>query len=380
MIVVFWVSFFLIAFSLFGYGLVWIGLARLMPPRYMPPPGPKTATVLIAARNESQDIASKIASLLSQDFGPHDISILIVSDGSDDNTVEEARRAAHGDPRVSVITMPEHGGKAAALNQGLDTIASDQIVIFSDANSILDENALQSLLAPFADAQVGGSVGQLSIRQNGGLMDRAERLFWSYDNALKSAEDRVAGVVSAQGTLYAVRRHLVGTVPADMADDLATSLAVVDQGYRLAFAKGASACEAVTSNVGGEFGRRVRSTERGWRGLMHYARLMNPVRTGLYAIQLLCHKGLRRLVAFLLPLLFLANLTLVADGIFYSLFFFGQISVYGLAILALLTLWGRRIPGASAAVMFLLGHAAIFWAITRYFFGVKSTKWSPVRG
>ena len=372
----YWVCLGLILFSLFGYGLLWTALAKVWPQRPPVPERPQQATMIIAARNEVADIGAKIASVLAQDMGPHGLSVLVVSDGSDDGTAEAALRAGRGDPRLTVIEMPQHGGKAAALNAGLTRVAAEEIVLFSDANARLRPGALRALLAPFGDPQVGGTIGQLDIPDQGGLMDRAERLFWRYDNAMKQAEDRIGGTVSAQGTLYAVRRPLVGHVPPDMADDLFISLGVVARGRRLAFAPRAVAEETITGKTKGEFGRRVRSTERGWRGLMHYARLMNPVVTGAYAPQLFFHKFLRRIVAFLLPVLLVANLALLGAGWFYAVSLVAQLVVYGGAIAALL---GARFPGASAMVVFTVGHVAIAWAIVRWACGVRSTRWSPVR-
>jgi cellulose synthase/poly-beta-1,6-N-acetylglucosamine synthase-like glycosyltransferase len=375
----FWAALGLTLFSLFGYGLLWMGLARLLPARPRFEPAPQDAVMLIAARNEAADIGAKIRSVLEQDTGAHRVSVLVVSDGSTDGTEAAALAAAAGDPRVRVLQLDSHGGKAAAMNRGLAEIAPEQVVIFSDANSLLRPGALARLLAPFGDPGVGGSVGQLAIPATGGLMAAAERLFWRYDNALKRAEDRVGGVVSAQGTLYAVRRALVPVVPGDMADDFAISVAVVDQGRRLAYAPGAEALETVTSDPRAEAGRRLRSTERGWRGLMHYRRLMNPARSGLYAVQLVCHKLLRRLVAFALPVLLVASVLTAGEGPVQVVVLAGQLLVYGLAAAALLWRPARRLPGASAAVLFTVGHLTIAYAILRYWAGVRTTKWAPVR-
>ncbi|WP_164870841.1 glycosyltransferase [Mesobaculum littorinae] len=384
MTTLYWTLLSLILFSLGGYGLLWMALARLAPPRARHAEAPQRATLLIAARNEAADIGAKLRSLQEQDLGPHEVEILVVSDGSEDATVDRVRDAARaadqtGGLRVTVIDRPGHDGKAAALNAGLSRIAANRVVIFSDANSLLAPGAVRALLRPFSDPQVGGVAGRLDIPRGGGLMARAERVFWRYDNALKSAEDRLGGTVSSQGTLHAARRELVGEVPADMADDLVISLGVVARGRRLAFAPGAVAQEGVTGRTGAEFGRRVRSTERGWRGLWHHAGLMNPLCTGLYAPQLFCHKALRRLVAFLLPAFAAVNLALAGAGAFYALTLAGQAAVYGLALAALVLPPARRVPGAAAAVLFTLGHAAMAWAILRHAAGVRSTRWAPVR-
>ncbi|WP_197097522.1 glycosyltransferase [Pelagovum pacificum] len=377
MIALFWITFAAIVYSLAGYGLIWIALAAVWPRRATHPERPFAATMLIAARNEAADIGAKVRSVLDQETGAHDLQVLIVSDGSDDGTEDAALVAAAGDPRVEVLSTGGHVGKAGALNIGLGRIPPDRIVIFSDANSTLVPGAVRALLRPFADPGVGGAIGQLDIPDRGGLLDRAERLFWRYDNALKIAEDRIGGTVSAQGTLYAVRRALVRPVPADMADDLVTSLGAVDSGYRLAFAPGAVAREAVSSGAKQEMGRRIRSTERGWRGLMQFARLMNPARTGLYAWQLVSHKFARRMVAFLLPVLLILSTLLANSGPIYAAILIAQLCVYGVALLSATT--SVRLPGASVATLFTLGHLAIAIAILRWSVGVRSTKWSPVR-
>lgn len=109
---------------------------------------------------------------------------------------------------------------------GLATIRDD-VVIFSDANSLLVPGAIQALLAHFSDPEVGGVCGQpmpMKTRRSGWLA-RAEQVFWTYDSALKRAENRLGGAASAQGTLYAMRRDVLPqSVPAAMADDFYISV------------------------------------------------------------------------------------------------------------------------------------------------------------
>ena len=373
----FWILFGLIAFSLVGYGFFWIVLASIMPRRQAPDVVPQKATMLIAARNEAAAIADKVRSVLDQESGPHDLDILVVSDGSDDGTEQAVLDIGSGSVRV--FSLSDHQGKAAALNAGLATIEPSRIVIFSDANSMVRPGSVRALLDAFADPKIGGAIGRLEIAKKGGFLAKADRLFWAYDHALKAAEDRVAGTVSAQGTLYAIRRNLIDRVPEAMADDLAISLGAVARGGRLKFVPAAAATEKVTSRTSDEFGRRVRSTERGWRGLMHYASLMNPVRHGLYAIQLFCHKFLRRAVAFLLPVFFIVSLIVAPQGPFYAMMAIGQVLVYAMGIGAVYVPALGRIPGASVASLFTMGHVAMAQGILRAARGHRSVKWVPVR-
>lgn len=382
MIWLFWICAGLIGFSLLGYGLLWCLLAALFGRRQMSVPEQGiSATVLIAARNEAATIRAKLETILAQDLGPHNVDVLVVSDGSEDATLEQVQSLK--DARIRGFQTPEHGGKARALTAGLAQITSD-VVVFSDANSLLADGALRQLLRPFSLAETGGVCGRLEpLRKSGrgGWLARAERIFWAYDCALKAAEDRLGGAVSAQGTLYAMRRDLLpARVPLDVADDFYISVQAPAQGFRLVFEPRAVAQEAVTSRTADEFMRRVRSTERGWRGLLHMRQLMNPMRYGAYAWQLIFHKALRRVVAFLLPILLLFSLAAAAEqGGVYLVALLLQLAVYCLGGGALLFPALARVPGSGSCRFFLMGHAAMGLGILRATAGVHSVRWAPAR-
>lgn len=377
----FWGLLAIILYSLVGYGLIWSALAALFgrPEETGQEVRPLSATVLIAARNEELTIDAKIASILAQDTAPHRIRTMVVSDGSEDGTLAAARRS--GSPLVTALQTDAHGGKAEALNLGLAR-TRDDVVIFSDANSLLAPDAIRRLLAPFADPGVGGVCGrQVPVPSgHGGWLARMERLFWSYDNGLKRAESRLGGAVSAQGTLYAMRRDLLpATVPATVADDFYISVQAPAAGRRLVYEGRAMARERVSSRAGAEFMRRVRSTERGWRGLMRMRGLLNPVRHGLYAVQLFSHKALRRLVAFLLPLLLVVNGLILDQGVIYQWSFLAQLVLWSAGLLAVMGPGTIRIPGAGLCGFFVMGHTAMALGILRAASGIQSRRWSPIR-
>lgn len=375
--VLFWGVAALIVATIAGYGLVMVSLAAGVPKRSPKPPSPLSATMLIAAHNEEDCIGGKLANALAQPVAPHALSVVVVSDGSSDRTAEIVR--AYPDRRVSVIEIKEHVGKIAALNRALKDIGGD-VVIFSDANSHMAPGALAALLNHFGDSAIGGVCGAPAVnRKRSGWLGVAEDLYWRYDNALKRAESALGGAVSAQGSLYAVRRALIPHVPLSVADDFFISTQVPAAGRRLAFEPSAVTVEVVSDQMRGEFRRRVRSTERGWRALLTRWRLLDPRRHGLYAVQLFFHKVLRRMVPLLLAVLFALSFPLADRQAIYAVALAGQLLVYGVALAALCFPVLRRAPGVTVAFFFVETQVAMAIGLARVALGIHSSRWTPVR-
>lgn len=382
MTVAFWTVAGLLVYSYAGYGLLILLLARLSAMRDKiddgsTPSGPLRASLLIAAHNEASTIRDKLENAMSLDTGPHDLEVVVVSDGSTDGTAEVVRGFA--DPRIRVIEITEHSGKMHALNTGVAEIDRD-VIVYSDANSKFHKDSLVHLLGHFGDPAVGGVCGGLTVpKARRSWLGRGEALYWAYDNAQKLAESDLAGAVSAQGSLYAIRRELVAPLPNAVADDLVNSLRVVAAGNRLVFEPRALTEEAVSGNVIEEFGRRVRSTEQGVRGLYMMRELLNPFRYGFYSVQLFSHKVLRRLAPFLLLIFLALSLALAPTHPVYAavaaLQFFGY-AVVGLA-LAIPSL--RRLPMVTIPMFFVIGHAAMGLGVFRFLIGRRTERWRPAR-
>ncbi len=380
MTVLFWVLFGLIVYAIIGYPVLILAMARLVRPRPVVEPNePLTVDFVIPAHNEIDDIADKVANTLREaETVPHDIRILVVSDGSEDGTVEAAMTA--GGDAVKVLDIQPRQGKVNGLNHAIKRLTGD-VAIFSDANSMLRPGSLAALLRHYGDQAVGGVCGAIKVEKGkSGAIAASEGLYWRYDQAVKEAESRLGGAVSAQGSFHSVRRAHIRPLPLDAADDFTLSVRAVDGGGRLVFEPDAVATETVTEKPKKEMGRRIRSTERGWRALMNHAHLLNPGRTGIYALQLFSHKVLRRLVPFLLAVLFLVSLLLVAEGPFYQLAVAGQAVIYGLGLLGLLLPKARKLPGVRHVFFALMAMVAMASGLVNYYRGKRSTIWTPARG
>ena len=283
-----------IAIPFFAYPfLLWVR-ATFAPSSIHPAQHTPEVDLIIAAHDEEDSIEARIENALSLDYPPDRLRIWIASDGSEDATVAISRRfEASG---VRVLDLPR-GGKAAAIVQVVEASGAE-ILAFSDANSHWRPDALRCLLSPFADPAVGGVAGDQRYVEAGSSSAESlgERGYWSFDRVLKRWQSRAGNVISATGAIYAIRRVCFEAPPPDATDDFMISTGVIAAGQRLVFAEDAVALEPPADSTQGEFRRKVRIITRGIRAVGYRRGLMNPFRTGLYAVELLVHKLWRRLV------------------------------------------------------------------------------------
>ncbi len=335
-----------------------------------------SVTLLIAAYNEEAVIGDKIENSLALDYPRDRLAVVVVSDGSSDTTDNIASRyAAEG---VRLLALPR-SGKAAALNQALPSIGGD-IVVFSDANSTFERHAIRHLVAPFADASVGGVAGnQVYVAGSSGT---GERWYWSFDRWLKQMESRAGSTIAATGAIYAIRRSLFRPIPPGVNDDFVTSTRVIEAGYRLVFASQAIAYEEVAPSIRMEFQRKVRLMSRALRSEMAVRNLLNPARFGFYAVQLASHKTLRRFT--FVPLGIMAGVSplLWRYGSIYRAATVAQAVSYALAAMGLLgrprRLAGSRVTSLPAYVV-MANTAAAFaaWNVVR---GRRIDRWEKTAG
>lgn len=336
-----------------------------------------TVTVVIAAHNEEAAIGAKVANVLGLDYPADRLDCVVASDGSADGTVAAAIRA--GGDRTVVLDLPR-SGKAVALNHGVE-VASGEIVVFTDANSHLDDDAVTRLVAPFADPAVGGVAGDQRYQADGDTGADGERAYWNLDRWLKMAESRAGNVISATGALYAVRRDLTRPIPDGVTDDFAMSTGVIDQGRRLVFEPKAVAWEPPSPALGGEYRRKVRVMTRGFRSVILRRRLLDPRRSGFYAVQLLSHKVLRRLVALPLLVALAASVPLRRRSPLYALALAAQVVVHGLGLAGVVlsgTAAGRR-RALSIPAFFTMVNAASLHAVANILTGRRIDRWTPAR-
>jgi cellulose synthase/poly-beta-1,6-N-acetylglucosamine synthase-like glycosyltransferase len=336
-------------------------------------------SIIIAAHNEAGSIAARLDNLLALEY-PHDqLEVLIASDGSTDST--DAIVRSYASRGITLLALPRQG-KIPALNTAA-AAATGEILVFSDANSVFAPDALRHLVMPFADSQIGGVAGNQKYmvkRGVGGTID-GERGYWNFDRILKRSQSRAGNVISATGSIYAIRRSLFHPIPPGVTDDFVTSTSVIVQGYRLVFAPDALAYEPVAQSSDIEFGRKVRVTTQGLRAVLVMSSLLNPFRYGFYAIQVISHKVVRRLLVFPLLVVFFVNPLLWNRGVFYQATTLLQLGFYGCAILGMLLRRSQlgRLKVFSIPFFFCMVYAASLLATMNILRGRRIELWEPQR-
>jgi cellulose synthase/poly-beta-1,6-N-acetylglucosamine synthase-like glycosyltransferase len=374
----FWAAALVVGYTYVGFPLLLLVRAVVAPRRVADGDVEPVVSVVLAARNEAAAIGERIDNLLSADYPAGSLEVVVASDGSTDGTVDVARGRA--DARVRVLDLPRVG-KAAALDAAVAAATGD-VILFTDANTRFDRDAIRRLVRPFADPEVGGVAGdQRYLQPDAGADVVGERRYWDLDRLLKVAESRAGSVVSATGAIYALRRELVGPVLPGVTDDFYNSTAAVAAGRRLVFAEDAVAREPVAPTMDREFERKVRIMTRGLRGVAARRSLLDPRRFGFYAVQLLTHKVLRRLAA--IPLLVMAVTAplLAPSGWFYRL---ATTAELGLVALGLAGIAGRgrswtRHPLVALPAFFLLVNVASLRALANLVSGSRIDRWEPRR-
>jgi cellulose synthase/poly-beta-1,6-N-acetylglucosamine synthase-like glycosyltransferase len=329
-----------------------------------------TVSLIVAAYNEASCIRQKLENSLALQYPADRFEVVIGSDGSTDGTDDIVRACA--DRRVRLSPAPR-AGKTTVLNRCIPSAQGD-IIVLSDANTMIEPAAIQALVRHFEDPDVGAVCGKLRL-YNPTKKDYEESAYWNYESLIKFYEGKRGAVVGANGGLYAIRRRLFTQLPpSTIVDDFVIPLRILEQGYKVVYEAGAVAHEETTEDYGKEFGRRARIAAGNFQSLRMVPGLLLPT-AGFPAFAFWSHKLLRWCAPALMALALMANLFLL-DSVFYRLTLFTQVMFYALAYLGkagVLKGTGRR--SASVAYYFVTMNLAIVVGFWRFLRNAQKAAW-----
>ncbi len=377
--IIFWLSAAALLYTYVGYPLLLILASRLRgrPVRREPQFTPAVSFV-ITAYNEERDLAAKLENTLALDYPKELLEVIVASDCSTDRTDEIVRGfAARG---VRLHRQPERLGKTAAQNAAVE-LAHGEIVLFSDATTHYQRDVLRVLMPSFADPTVGCATGRVAYTDPGSTsVGHGTRSYWSYEFLLKKHESNVRSLIGVCGCLYAVRRSAYVPLYHEACSDFIIATKMVEQGLRAVYEPDAVCVEETNQQGGKEFKTRVRIMTQTFADLWRNRRMMNPFRTGFYAVELLSHKVMRYLVPVFLILALVASAALAPRSLFYAVAFIAQLCFYGAAAAAwLLERMGLHNRLLAIPHYFVLANLASLIAFYKFARGERYVRWEPIR-
>jgi len=366
--ILFWGSLALVLYAYFGYPCALMAISRFRSRVVRKGRATPRVSFIITARNEEARIQQKIENTLGQDYPPHLLEIIVASDCSTDATDELV--GAHAD-RVRLVRAAERRGKEAAQRLALEA-ASGEILIFSDVATALAPGGVSSIVSNFSDPTVGcvSSVDRF-VDPDGKVS--GEGAYVRYEMFLRTLESRVNSLVGLSGSFFAARREVCRRWSDCRQSDFSTVLNSVDLGLRGVHDPDTAGYYTNLVDDGREFQRKVRTVVRGIACFTANVRMLNPMRYGLFAWQLVSHKLCRWLVPAALIVAWLSNAALVFHSDLYLATMAAQFAFYAAAAGGIRT----RSPILKVPAFFLIVNVAIATAWLRYARGERMTTWDP---
>lgn len=373
LVILFWTGIFITFYSYLLYPL----LLRLLQQRSAPARPDNGAapaiTVIITARNEARRIAEKLENTLALDYPRELLQIVVASDASTDATDEIVTRFA--DHQVRLVRSQENKGKEHAQWLAIRS-ATTPLLVFTDTATRLQPDALRILAADFNDPRVGAVSSEDELTSPDGEV-RGEGAYVRYEMALRRLESNAAGLVGLSGSCFAVRRSVCERWRTDTPSDITTALLCAQAGLRAISESRVKGSYQDLKDESKEFGRKKRTIIRGMTAVWELRESLNPLRYGLFALQVWSHKIFRWLVPVGMVLALATSLVLARDSAFYRLLFLVQVAGYAAAALAQLSLGARKLMPLRIALYFTVANLATAAAMWDFLRGVRIVTWNP---
>ena len=381
--ILFWILVFIVFYTYIGYGLI---LRFLLPKRKKvqlspshPINHPRIAHI-IAAYNEEAVIDKKIINALSLDYPKDKMKVIVVTDGSTDETPSIIKKYSE----VVHLHHPERRGKVSAINRAVQLTRNDyEIIVFSDANTLISRDALMYMIRHFVNPRVGGVSGEKVVLSHDDDMvqGQGEGLYWKYESWLKKLDSDFYSIAGAAGELFSIREKLYEPMPENiLLDDLYLSLLICKKGFVIPYEPKATATELPSYSIDDERERRIRISAGAFQTMSMLPELLNIFAYGKFSFQYISHRVLRWVVCpIAIPLIFLLNIIILFEGgsIYYMFALFAQIFFYALALGGELFSNNRKGMGKLFFVpyYFVFMNISVWKGFFRFINGTQSVNW-----
>lgn len=375
---VFWTCIALLGYVYVGYPVLVYITSRLSPRIVKKGDIEPTVTVLITAFNEENAIRDKLENTLKIEYPKDKFEILVASDGSTDQTDDIVREFA--DRGVKLFRKEGRVGKTETQNAAVER-ATGEIILFSDATTAYRSDVFRSVLPNFADESVGCVAGRLVyVDEMSTNVGKGAQSYWGYETFIKIAESQTCSLIGASGCLYAVRKSAYEPLYPEACSDFLICTSVYRKGLRSVFEPEAVCTEETNRDADHEMRMRVRVISQTFSDLWRNRDMMNPFKSGFFAIELISHKLMRYAVPVILFAAYVACFVLAAQSSIYALIFAVQTLFYILGAIGwMLERSGRRLGLLAMPLYFLLANLASVVAFYKFLRGETYTRWDPIR-
>jgi len=367
-------SLILIFYAYFGYpiSLILLSFFRHKKIEYEPNYQPMI-TLIITAYNEEKRIGNKLENTVQLVYPKDKLQVIVVSDGSTDNThaiVQSYRK--HG---VTLHITKERRGKENAQKEAIQ-FAQGEIIVFSDAATIIEPQGLNHIVAPFVNPDIGSvSSEDVFLNEDGSLS--GEGAYVKYEMWLRKLESKVNSVVGLSGSFFAARKGILADFSGQMQSDFRTLLNCQRMGYYGISNPKAKGIYKNIKDEKNEYDRKVRTVLRGITVYFEHLELLNLFKYGIFSYQYFTHKLMRWLVPWFILTAIISNMILTFHENIYSVILFFQVLFYLFAII------GKTKNRISRILIFKLPYyfIQVNWGILiswiRYLKGERVVMWQP---
>jgi biofilm PGA synthesis N-glycosyltransferase PgaC len=386
MIAIFWISLFVTFYAFIGYGIllyILIKIKRLFVGKPVLPSANNlpTCTLVVAAYNEELFIEEKIKNSLELVYPEGKLKLIFISDGSNDKTAEIIARYS----QIIGMHSDERKGKMAAVHRAVETITTD-VVVFTDANTFLNPEALVNICRHYSNPKVGAVAGEKKVQiEEKADAAASEGFYWKYESKLKVWDSELYSVVGAAGELFSVRTNLYQYVsPNSIIDDFMISMLIAKMGYKIVYEPEAYALETSSADVKEELKRKIRISAGGIQSIIWLKSLLLPFKLPVLSFQYISHRVLRwTVVPFLMILALILNIFIVANGDsgwLYQVLLVAQIAFYGVSLLG----WFLESKQIKIKIFFIpyyfcMMNYAVIRGIIRYSTGGQTGIWEKAK-
>ncbi len=376
--IVFWLSIAALFYTYIGYPIFVYLVSFFFPRKINKSAFEPNVTVLITAYNEEKDIRSKLENTLQIDYPKEKLEILVASDGSTDKTDAIVREfSAQG---IKLFHQKGRVGKTVTQNNAVEQ-SSGEIILFSDATTMYRRDVLNAMLPNLADETVGCVAGKLIyIDSAESGVGQGAKSYWNYETFIKENESRACSLIGASGCLYAVRKSAYKPMYPEACSDFLIATVLYEQGLRTVYEPTAICTEETNKNTDKEMKMRVRVILQTFTDLWRNRSMLNPFKSGFYAVELISHKVFRYAVPIFLILSLFSSFILALHSSFFTIIFALQIGFYLMALIAwFLERIGKSFGLLAIPLYFVLTNVASLIGFYKFLRGERSARWETVR-